>query len=219
MEPQRGEWDQRACGTSHYSRIDLSEVATQTLLAAGKGQVHELLLSGLSYALQDLTGRTRHWITLERQGREAIDPRIDVSRTLGWFTTLFPLCLIASDDLAATIAGNRTLSQSVPGNGIGYGALHGYDRLPAVLFNYLEELGGLDAQQWPIRFGEDSGEGMDPANLFGNVVEINGLTAGGRIRLGLESWLSAEDHARLCSAFQSHLERIATFLAQAAPTA
>ena len=134
-----------------------------------------------------------------------------MSRTVGWFTTLYPLCLSVAEDFGETLARIRATIRAFPHNGLGYGAIHGYAALPKVLFNYLEKLDGIAEDRWPIRFGEASGESMSPENRFGNRVEINGLTVGGKIRLGLESYLDGQDHLLLCDAFKRNLEAVALF--------
>jgi N-(5-amino-5-carboxypentanoyl)-L-cysteinyl-D-valine synthase len=62
--------------------------------------------------------------------------------TVGWFTTMHPLPLVATDDIEESLTATRASRQRIPHNGLGYGALRGaYGSarapLPEVSFNYL----------------------------------------------------------------------------------
>ncbi len=218
LENQKGDWSDRAekdADVLRYTRIELPEDVMKTLLQGdgplcGTG-VTDALLNALSYALYEVSGKKKNWIIVENQGREAIDKRVDVSRTTGWFTTLYPFCLTVDTDLKETIAVNKKSLGKVLHNGIGYGALYGYDKLPKILFNYLNKLVFTGADGWEIRLAEASGESMSPDNRYGNVVDINGFDADGTIRMGVESSLKEEYHDRLCEAFKRSIEAIATY--------
>lgn len=195
-----------------YTKVEFAADLTIKLMQAANDvyhcSIHVLLLAGLAYALYDVTGEKQNWITMEMAGREEIDNRIDVSRTVGWFTTLYPLCLTVGKDIGETVIGNAERIRNVPHNGIGYGAIFGYDRLPLVLFNYLACVGGTTEDSWQIRLAEASGESMNRANRFGNVVDINGLGKEGRTVLGVESCLQGEKHKLLCDSFKRNVESI-----------
>ena len=73
-------------------------------------------------------------IDLEGHGREEIFADVDLSRTVGWFTSLFPVRLDAGAlDLAGGLGGRPALGRAlksikeqlraVPDNGLGYGLL------------------------------------------------------------------------------------------------
>ena len=218
LDKHRDDWAELAAqddGNIRYTRTELSAEAMKTLLEAGREQdntnINDLLLSGLSYALYEVSGRRENWITLETAGREDIDKAIDISRTIGWFTVMHPVLLTVGGDIGETISEIKERIRKVPHNGIGYGALHGYDRLPKVLFNYLEHLGGTEEKYWRVCFLEASGESMSPDNRYGNIVDINGLSALGRVRLGVESCLTEENHQKLCAAFQRNIEAVAAY--------
>jgi hypothetical protein len=200
MEKQQSEWAELAeeDGELRYTRMEFAPAIIDKWLQVSREVyqcgIPDLLLSGLSYALYEVSGNKSNWITMETQGREGIDSRINVSRTVGWFTTLYPLCLTVGKDIRETVLGNREVIREVPHKGIGYGAIYGYDKLPRVLFNYLERIGGTTEKSWQIRIREASGESMSPDNRYGNVVDINGLGIEGKIGLGVESCLKAENH-------------------------
>ncbi|MDE9590944.1 condensation domain-containing protein, partial [Xenorhabdus bovienii] len=87
-------------------------------------------------ALQETFDQPVNPILLEGHGREAIDNTIDVSETVGWFTTLYPVRLEHQADMVDTLIYTKEMLRTVPNKGIGYGALQqaGYldGDLPAI---------------------------------------------------------------------------------------
>ncbi|MFD9698199.1 condensation domain-containing protein [Lentzea sp. NPDC059081] len=88
-------------------------------------QPRDVLLGGFLLAWRSVTGRSAVQIDLEGHGREHLDGSLDVSRTVGWFTSIFPAVLELSErDGAATVAERvHRYLETVPDNGIGYGIL------------------------------------------------------------------------------------------------
>ena len=88
-------------------------------------QINDVLLTALSRAVQRWSGESSVWIDLEGHGREPLFDDMDLSRTVGWFTTIYPVQLIAdskSDPGTALRAIKEQLRQ-IPQRGIGYGLL------------------------------------------------------------------------------------------------
>ena len=134
------------------TRITFSTSLTQDLLyqanQAYSTEINDLLLTALAGALSDLNGCAENLITLEGHGRETIDATLDVSRTLGWFTTLFPVKLHHGTNLSLAIRQTKEMLRSIPDKGIGFGALTANsgqqaqpsphpENLPLISFNYL----------------------------------------------------------------------------------
>ena len=137
-------------------------------------------------------------VDLEGHGRDDFLDGVDLSRTVGWFTTVYPVALDVPPD-----ADWRTLVKSVrrqlrviPGHGIGYGALRYLgsaavrDRLrasgpePQVAFNYLG--------QWDTRPARahgglyqglhgSLGQDHDPADRGPYLLEVVGAVQGGQL--------------------------------------
>src|SRR5919198_592619 len=61
-------------------------------------QVNDVLLSALGRVLRRWTGRDRVLVDLEGHGREEIFEGVDLTRTVGWFTTMFPVVLDVPED-------------------------------------------------------------------------------------------------------------------------
>ncbi|MHA6534820.1 condensation domain-containing protein, partial [Paenibacillus sp. BAC0078] len=85
----------RTIGSSTRSAISLSEKETKNLLTgthhAYKTEMNDVLLAALGLAMQEWTGHDTLAIHLEGHGREEVLGDVDVTRTVGWFTSIYPV--------------------------------------------------------------------------------------------------------------------------------
>ncbi|WP_063756241.1 non-ribosomal peptide synthetase [Streptomyces sp. NRRL S-920] len=110
-------------------------------------RVDDVLLTALGRVLGDWTGRESVAVGLEGHGREdQLFDDIDLSRTVGWFTSLFPLALsVPAGSWGAALKSVKEQLRAVPDRGLGYGVLRHLareERLtgapePGISFNYL----------------------------------------------------------------------------------
>lgn len=134
--------------------LSLSLSATQTsrltneVPLLSKTTSFELLLAALEVALHRWCGAAPITVDIEGHGREeAIIGEVDLSRTVGWFTTIYPVTLneLGGAELRTVIAHVKRKLRAVPASGIGYGIMTylsgssaGSDsRVRPLLFNYL----------------------------------------------------------------------------------
>ncbi len=186
-----------------------------------RSRVQEVLLSALAEAMGGLTGRGELWVDVEAHGREEIAPDLDLSRTVGWFTSLYPLTLSLPpgggpvDSLRAV----KEALRSVPRNGIGYGLLRyvrgegtdlGPD--PEVSFNYLGQLDAAFGDSSLFRPAKElAGAARSPLGERKHVLDVGAVVAGGALQL---DWMYSRDHYRretiegLARAFFRALERL-----------
>ncbi len=170
---------------------------TRRLLTAPGTRIQELLLAALALALSRWSGESALRVLLEGHGREELEPDLDLSRTVGWFTTLYPLRLEIPDptDSGDALDRVRRALGALPGNGLGYGLLRYHHPDPAIRcrltgagepelsFNYL---GRFDAKHAHPLLGpapESLGPVHDPRERREQLIEVNGLVADGRLRL------------------------------------
>ncbi|MFJ8057670.1 amino acid adenylation domain-containing protein [Streptomyces sp. NPDC096142] len=152
-------------------RVQLSAEDTEALLtrlpAAFKGTGTDVLLAALALALNRWRGADRSTLVrLEGHGREeSVVPGADLSRTVGWFTTMYPARIdVRGIDTADVLAGGPETAKAVkrvkeqlravPDKGVGYGLLRYLNpdtaaRLadrpgPQVGFNYLGRISATD---------------------------------------------------------------------------
>ncbi|KAH8681976.1 alpha-aminoadipyl-cysteinyl-valine synthetase [Xylariales sp. PMI_506] len=121
--------------------------------------VHEILLTAVAAAMQKFTEGAPTVITVEGHGREdCVDPMLDISRTVGWFTSMYPLELPKVDNLVQGTLDVKEAVAHVPNNGVSYGPIYGYDQssLPAVSVNYLGRLDQIhqSPEGWTLDVGE-----------------------------------------------------------------
>ncbi|MER7278466.1 amino acid adenylation domain-containing protein [Dactylosporangium sp. NPDC000244] len=116
--------------------------------------VQDVLLAGLVLALARRAGSAAEpLVALEGHGREeALVPGADLVRTVGWFTSEYPVRLpAASGGPAAVVRGVKERLRAVPDGGVGYGLLdHAEGAEPEVLFNYLGRFAAEAARDWGI---------------------------------------------------------------------
>ncbi|WAC99100.1 non-ribosomal peptide synthetase [Streptomyces sp. NA13] len=148
-------------------RLDRAE--TDALLhrvpSVYRTQINDVLVAALGRALGAWTGSKRLVIGLEGHGREELFDDLDLSRTVGWYTTHFPVALTLPDAAGwgETVKSVKEQLRAVPGRGLGYDALRflsapgtpGHalrtDPLPPVSFNYLGQWDGTTTEDGLIR--------------------------------------------------------------------
>ncbi len=88
-------------------------------------QINEILITALLLAFNKLQGKRTMLIHLEGHGREQLSTKYDVSGTIGWFTSLFPLYLDMKDsvEIGDMIKTVKEQLRNIPNKGIGYGIL------------------------------------------------------------------------------------------------
>jgi amino acid adenylation domain-containing protein/non-ribosomal peptide synthase protein (TIGR01720 family) len=167
------------------SRALLSEVH-----AAYRTQGNDVLLTALVRAFAGWTGSNALRVELEGHGREALFEDVDLSRTVGWFTTRFPVNLVLDEirDPGEALKSIKEQLRAVPRRGIGYG-LHRYltddetaeslERARAeVSFNYLGQLDQAIPPESPVSLAtEASGPLRSPRGARNLLIEIVGAVA------------------------------------------
>ncbi|WP_314408968.1 non-ribosomal peptide synthetase, partial [Streptomyces kroppenstedtii] len=176
--------------------------------------VDEVLLAGLAGTVGEWAGVDgRFLVDVERHGRLPLSEGMDLSRTVGWFTSSHPVRLSASvgADGGVSVLGVKEQVRAVPGDGLGYGLLRYVNPetagelagLPSaqVGFNYLGRVGTGDgfgagsAPQAPVMHALEL-LGLVRESADGPVLELRlafplRLLGVGRARGLLEAWVDA----------------------------
>ncbi|MER7764185.1 amino acid adenylation domain-containing protein, partial [Streptomyces sp. NPDC097619] len=205
--------------TTGYERTvetGLDEARTRALLQqvapVYRTRINDLLVGALAATLTRWAGSDRLVIGMEGHGREDLFPDLDLTRTVGWFTTHFPVALDLSGaraadgtgpDWGATVKAVKEQLRAVPGNGLGYDALrflsrpgtpghalHG-DPLPQISFNYLGQWDGTTSADGPVRdrlpaLGLD--HAADEPRPY--LLDVVGMVESGRLRF---TWIYSEE--------------------------
>lgn len=163
-------------------------------------QINDVLLAALALAFRRWTGESVTLVELEGHGREEIFDGIDVSRTIGWFTTHFPVLLRLPEQagVSDSVKAIKEQLRAIPERGIGYGVLRdlcdeaqvsGRVRsltLPEVSFNYLGQFDNVLSESSLFALATESvGTAQSLKGSRGHVLRINASVTGGQLRLAL----------------------------------
>ncbi|HYD78841.1 MAG TPA: non-ribosomal peptide synthase/polyketide synthase [Paucimonas sp.] len=220
--------DNRA-GTAQRIEIHLSAERTRQLLqdapSAYRTRINDLLLAALAETLCDWSGADHALIELEGHGREDLFDGIDLSRSVGWFTSRFPVCLSISAgpqaDLGATIKTVKEQLRAIPNKGIGWGVLETLEDeearaavralpQPQVSFNYLGQLDAGFGDLFRLA-REDAGESFGSLSHRSHWLAVNGHVANDMLAM---SWTyspaihTQEQIRQLAHAYRDALEAV-----------
>ncbi|HHF0034150.1 TPA: non-ribosomal peptide synthase/polyketide synthase [Pseudomonas aeruginosa] len=197
LDPQGDQSNRHARSVSCGLDAEATRQLLQEAPAAYRTQVNDLLLTALARVICRWTGQVDALIQLEGHGREELFAEIDLTRTVGWFTSLFPLRLTPAEGIAASIKGIKEQLRAVPNKGIGFGALRYLGSaasqaalaglpVPRITFNYLGQFDGSFAMEEGALFapaGERAGDDQSPDAPLANWLALNGRIYGGELRI------------------------------------
>lgn len=88
-------------------------------------RINDILLTAVGSVLTRWIGSDHILLNLEGHGREELFDDVDVSRTTGWFTSIFPVKLVIHENasISQRIKSVKEQLRSIPENGFGYGIL------------------------------------------------------------------------------------------------
>jgi non-ribosomal peptide synthase protein (TIGR01720 family) len=216
---------------AHYLSFSLDEKETRQLVTdvneAFGTEINDILLTALGLALKETFHLDRFLITLEGHGREDILKPLEVNRTLGWFTTLFPVILDLSfaKDLARQIIEIKDYLHRVPNKGIGYGILRyltpaehkediEFKHEPPIGFNYL---GQIDADLEEKSFGiaaESPGQTVSLYSRQEFELEISGIISRNCLSISItfnQKQYKIHTIETLMNRFKTKLEQVIAF--------
>jgi len=183
-------------------QVTLSREETRLLLqkvpAAYRTEINDILLTALALAIKEWTGKQGVSISLEGHGREEIVAGIDVSRTIGWLTSMFPVYLDISEaqDTSNALKIIKETLRSIPYKGIGYGILKylrhtkEISNFPSISFNYLGQWVEQQGKLWKLA-REAAGVSVAPENKNSYLLDINAEIREGQLQI---YWTFNEKH-------------------------
>lgn len=208
----------------------LSGEETQQLLTKANfafgTEINDILLTALGIAFKKTFGHDRLMIALEGHGREEILEDVDINRTVGWFTSVYPVVVDFSRELLARqVKEVKETLRRVPNKGIGYGILKyitspgnkediTFKLSPAVSFNYL---GQFDQDIPKTTFGiasESAGPDVSHEEIRQYELDISGMLANKQLVMSIDysgKRFHRDTIGRLAEAFKSALHEVITF--------
>ncbi|WP_213940804.1 non-ribosomal peptide synthetase [Pseudomonas sp. dw_612] len=202
--PQGGQQNRHAKTVSVRLDAERTRQLLQQVPSAYRTQVNDLLLTALARVMCRWSGHESALIQLEGHGRETLFDEIDLTRTVGWFTSAYPLRLVPAQGQGDSIKSIKEQLRGVPHKGLGYGVLRyladdlcrqTMAALPVapITFNYLGQFDrsfGADALFRPL--DEPVGAAHDPHAPLPNELSVDSQVYGGELVL---RWtFSAERH-------------------------
>ncbi|MGB5044930.1 MAG: condensation domain-containing protein, partial [Nitrospira sp.] len=193
---------ERTEASAEICHVGFSREETEAMLrqapAAYRTQVNDLLLAALLQTFHRWTGKEELLLDLEGHGREPLIPGADLSRTVGWFTSIFPLLLrLPGGSTGEVVKDIKEQLRAVPSGGVGYGVLRYLTRSPEterlrrqtaaqVCFNYLGQLDQGGAEQTLFALApEPTGREHGSSNRMRYELSINADVTEGRLSV---SW-------------------------------
>nr|QEO74373.1 condensation domain-containing protein [uncultured bacterium] len=191
-------------GSARVASMSLDASQTEALLKevpeAYNTQINDVLLTAFCKVFKEWTGSSKLLVDVEGHGREEMFDDVDLSRTVGWFTTIYPVLLELPDtgNIGDELKSVKEQLRSVPNKGIGYGLLRylsesersseSFGSLPeaAVSFNYLGQFDQTLPKHSPFALARESSGPMQALN--GNrshVLDVSGIITDGRLRVTL----------------------------------
>ncbi len=191
-------------GTALLARtvtVAFDEEETRALLVdvyrAYRTRINDVLLTAVAVAFRRWTDRDELLIDLEGHGREELFDGVDVSRTVGWFTAMFPVLLVLPPQASEgeELKAVKEQLRQIPRRGVGFGLLR-YLRddpetaplrqLPAaeVSFNYLGQTDRVLSDSGPFaKADEEIGPYSNPRVERSHLINVSGQVAGGRLEI------------------------------------
>jgi amino acid adenylation domain-containing protein/non-ribosomal peptide synthase protein (TIGR01720 family) len=192
----------RRTGEAEEALFTLGAEDTGTLLRRASevfdATFEELLLAAVWGAVREWSGASELVLDVESHGREESvgdvggAGGVDLTRTVGWFTSVHPVRLRADApgaDYAGLVAAAKAGLRAVPTLGIGYGLLRYADtpRVPdggaEILFNYLGRMATGDGEATFTRTEAPTGASRSPLAERTHLLEFDSSVVDGQLRL------------------------------------
>ena len=212
--------------------VSLNEAQTRALLQdvpkAYNTQINDVLLTALALVLSRWTNSKSVLFNLEGHGREDIIDDVDLSRTIGWFTTIFPVLLKlgATENPADALKSVKEQLRAIPNKGIGNGLLRYLSQdaeiaaqlqaLPQaeISFNYLGQFDQLlNTSSWMQLASESTGHSHGLQNNRAHLLDINSVITEERLQINWTYSPNIHQHATIESLAQEFIKTLLGLIA------
>jgi len=222
---QSGDQRMRHTRTVSFSLTpEQTEQLTTNVHEAYHTEMNDILLTALGLALKEWTGEDTIGVHLEGHGREDILDGLNITRTVGWFTSMYPMILEMkhADDLSYQLKQMKEDIRHIPNKGVGYGILRyvtapehkenlSFEIDPDISFNYLGQFNEMSDSGLFTRSGMPSGQSLSPDTEKPNALDIVGFIENGQMTMTF-AYHSLEFHEKtiqsFSDSFKGHLLKI-----------
>ncbi|GFZ30330.1 hypothetical protein CSC2_08560 [Clostridium zeae] len=171
-----------------FSKDETEDILRKTSHAYNT-EINDILLCALGITLKEWKGIDNIAVNLEGHGREEILVNTSIDRTIGWFTSMYPVVLDMNnaDELSSCIKNTKEMLRRIPNKGVGYSILKyltsdenkkdiEFKIMPEISFNYLGEF-NQDENKGIFTYSDlKRGNENSPLNFMYESININGLT-------------------------------------------
>ncbi len=224
------EASQNTRASADHVVVSLSEADTQALFLevpkTYNTQINDALLAALVISVREWSHNPLVRVNLEGHGREDLFDDVDLSRTVGWFTSLYPICFdIAGDNLGEILMAVKEELRAMPNKGVGFGILRyltdeprvqaRLKRLPQpeLSFNYLGQFDQMPIDEgiWGM-FTLAGGAVQSPKGHRDHLLSVNGHIQNGQLRLSWEYSTYIHQHSTIEHLAQQYMEALRSLI-------
>ncbi|BAZ30180.1 non-ribosomal peptide synthase [Cylindrospermum sp. NIES-4074] len=220
-------------GSAATVSVSLSVAETKALLsevpAVYNTQINEVLLTALALTCQQWRGETSLLIDLEGHGREELFEDVNLSRTVGWFTSIFPVRLDLGNTTTNPGEALKAIKEQlrqIPSGGIGYGILRYLSQDSTIIeqlkalpqaeisFNYLGQFDQVLSESSLFASAtESSGTNYSLRDRRSYLLQINGSVIGGQLQLNWQYSEAVHRHSTIATLAQGFIEALRLLIA------
>ena len=212
--------------------VSLNEAQTRALLQdvpkAYNTQINDVLLTALVLVVAKWTNSSSVLFNLEGHGREDIIDGVDLSRTIGWFTTIFPVLveLGVTDNAVDALKSVKEQLRAIPNKGIGYGLLRYLSQAAEIAaqlqafgeaeisFNYLGQFHQLlNTSSWMQMASESAGNSQSLDGERAHLLDIISIITGERLQINWTYSTNVHQYATIESLAQEFVKTLQRLIA------
>ena len=206
--------------------FDLNKEVTELLLSkvhtVYNTEINDMLLASLGLAVKDTFGLEKAVVKMEGHGRENIIKNLDINRTVGWFTSVYPFVIdvtTCSDNKDALVQVKEDL-RKIPNKGIGYGILNyltddfSAKMQPSIVFNYLGDFGATQEKFEDKKLQqafESIGASIADENGSDTLLNVYGMIGSGQLQISLDYQDGSIDEVKvqeLMDSYKTNLSKL-----------
>jgi len=192
--------------------------------------INDILLTALGLGFTSVFGLDKLLISMESHGRGQLLSDLNIHRTVGWFTAIYPVLLDFSfqSDLSRQIIEVKETLRNIPNSGTGYCILKyltkyeykkdlSFQVEPQIQFNYLGQFDTDIERQWYSIAKESPGYPQQMDEKRGHSFDITGSISDGKLEISILYSLKQykpETIEQLTSSYKAILDEIISFCAE-----
>jgi len=180
--------------------ISLESAYTKSLIfettKAYQTEIPDLMIHALALTINRWNNSDTLLIGMEGHGREQLQDELDISRTIGWFTSIFPVSILleTSESTGNQLRSVKEQLRTIPQHGLGYGVLKYINKVQQfqkqeaydILFNYLGQVGGQEQKSNLLsKATEGSGLNVSGNQYFNSKLVFNSSIQSGLLEINL----------------------------------